>query len=265
MAMIRTFLFNLENADHPLLAPTLWGLKTWGIWQHNCVNVKLCNGIHIAAIFFVLSQYVELWFIRADLGLALRNLSVTMLSTVCVVKAGSFVVWQNTWKDVIEYVSAEEKRQLSKKDKSTDEIIDEYTKYSRRVTYFYWALVAATVMTVILAPLAGYLSSSKTREVIRNGSAPYPEIMSSWVPFDRTRGLGYWVSVLEHILICFYGGGVVATYDSNAVVLMSFFAGQLKLLRLNCSRLFDNEAECSYECEMERIKECYYHHIFLIK
>nr|QIJ45820.1 olfactory receptor [Glyphodes pyloalis] len=262
--MFHSILSKLENTDHPLLAPTLWGLKTWGIWQENSLNPKICNAIHIAAVIFVISQYVELWIIRSDLNLALRNLSVTMLSTVCVVKAGTFVVWQKTWKNVIQYVSSEEKRQLAKNDRQTNEIIEKYTQYSRRVTYFYWSLVAATVMTVIFAPLAAFLSSSSNRALINNGSAPYPEILSSWVPFDRRRGLGYWISVVEHSLICFYGGGVVATYDSNAVVLMSFFAGQCQLLRVNCSRLFENDRS-GCEDEMGSIQECHNHHNNLMK
>lgn len=264
--MLRKFLSSLENDDNPLLSPTLWGLQKWGMWQpRDGTNPKISNAIHFAAVLFVISQYVELWIIRADLDMALRNLSVTMLSTVCVFKASTFVVWQKYWKDVINNISKLEKRQLSKKDKITDSIIDEYTKYSRRVTYFYWTLVTATVLTVIVAPLVSFLSSSETRERIRNGYDPYPEIMSSWVPFDRTRGLGYWVTVLEHILICFYGGGIVANYDSNAIVLMTFFAGQLKLLSVNCSRLFEDEKEMNYEDEIRKIRDCHYHHLFLIK
>nr|WPO56469.1 odorant receptor [Leucinodes orbonalis] len=263
--MFNSLLLKLESPDHPLLAPTLSGLKTWGIWQQNSTRRALSNAIHIAAIIFVLSQYIELWIIRDDLDLALRNLSVTMLSSVCVVKAGTFVIWHQRWTHVVEYVSAQEKTQLSQKDKRTNEVIDEYTKYARRVTYFYWTLVAATVVTVILAPLAGFLSSAENRERIRNGTAPYPEIMSSWVPFDKTQGIGYWVTVLEHTLICFYGGGVVATYDTNAVVLMTFFAGQMRLLSVNCSRLFETVPESSYEDEMRKIAECHRHHSLLLK
>ncbi|XP_063832450.1 odorant receptor 94a-like [Ostrinia nubilalis] len=264
--MLRNFLLSLENDNHPLLSPTLWGLQKWGLWQPNKgLNSKINNFIHFAATLFVISQYVELWLIRDNLNYALRNLSVTMLSTVCVVKAFTFVTWQDQWKDVIDNVSLLEKRQLSKKDKITDKIISEYTNYARRVTNFYWTLVAATVFTVILAPLVCFLSSPDTRERIRDGYEPYPEIMSSWVPFDRSRGLGYWVTVLEHILICFYGGGIVATYDSNAVVLITFFAGQMKLLSVNCSRLFDDEKEMTYEDDMEKIRACHYHHLMLIK
>nr|UVB79109.1 odorant receptor 9 [Heortia vitessoides] len=255
----------LENKDHPLLGPSLWGLKKCGMWQPKTgIRRMFFNFIHITATLFVVSQYVELWCIKSDLDLALRNLSVTMLSTVCVIKAGTFVMWQEHWKNVLQYVSNLEKDQLSRKDKVTDTIISEYTVYSRRVTYFYWSLVSATVLTVILAPFAGYISSDEYRARISAELAPYPEIMSSWVPFDRTRGIGYWASVLEHSLICFYGGGIVAIYDSSAVVLMAFFAGQLKLLSENCSRMFESDV-VDMEQEMLKIAECHHHHKNLIK
>ncbi|CAH0402429.1 unnamed protein product [Chilo suppressalis] len=263
--MLRPFFKRLENNNHPLLGPTLWGLARWGMWQPRLgINTKIYCILHIVATLFVISQYVELWIIRYDFNLALRNLSVTMLSTVCVVKAGTFVIWHDQWQEIIEYVSKCEKRQLSKRDKITSEIINNYTVYSRRVTYFYWALVAATVLTVTLAPLAAFWSSKEYRARIRAEQIPYPEIMSSWLPIDRTRGIGYWLSIVEHTLICFYGGGIVATYDSNAVALMSFLAGQLKLLSTNCSRLFEENYE-SGNNTVAKIREYHHDHLRMIK
>ncbi|XP_030020708.1 odorant receptor 4 [Manduca sexta] len=254
----------LENPNHPLLGPTLYGLKCWGMWQPLGVNRIIYNAIHFFAILFVISQYVELWFIRSNMELAIRNLSVTMLSTVCVIKAGTFVFWQKSWNDVIDYVSGLENIQLSKRDRITNSVISEYTKYSRSITYSYWVLVTATVFTVILAPLVGFLSSSD-KDLMLNGTLAYPEIMSSWLPFNRSRGFGYWVAAIEHSLICFYGGGVVANYDSNAIVLMSFFAGQLKLLSINCARLFNDNEVLKYSDTMKRIKDCHHHHVEIVK
>lgn len=259
-----SFLKSLEDPEHPLLGPTLWGLRKWRVWQPNSSSFFI-NTIHVIGTMFVISQYIELWLIRSDLELALRNLSVTMLSSICVVKAISFIRWQKQWQDIIKYVSNLEKRQREKNDEISNTIIKEYTKYSRTVTYLYWCLVTATVITVVLAPCARFLSSQEYRVAIRNGTAPYPEIFSSWFPFDRTRGFGYWLSILEHCGICVYGGGVVANYDSNAIVLMSFFAAQLKLLSVNCARLFDDDEVMSYDEAVKRIRECHSHHVSLIK
>ncbi|CAK1594043.1 unnamed protein product [Parnassius mnemosyne] len=265
--MLKGICKTLENPHHPLLGPTLFGLEKWGMWQpKKGIISTVYNLIHLFAILFVLSQYVELWIIRSNLELALKNLSISMLSTVCVVKASTFVFWQKQWKSVIEYVSTLERAQLKKNDKITNNILKDYTRYSRKVTYFYWCLVAATVFAVILAPLTSYISSPILQELIRNGTVAYPEIMSSWLPFDKTKGLGYWAQVIEQSLICFYGGGIVANYDSNAVVLMTFFAGQMKLLKANCERLFEeNNRHVNFQVYVDRIRECHHHHINLVK
>ncbi|KAL0818851.1 hypothetical protein ABMA28_008170 [Loxostege sticticalis] len=264
--MLGKFLSNLENDDNPLLSPTLWGLQKNGMWQpKNVAKPKLVYAIHFALALFLVSQYIELYRIRSDKDLALRNVSTTMLSAVCCIKVATFVAWQKDWNSIFEYVSKLEKRQLSQKDKVTEAIIGGYIKYSRRLTFFYWALVAATITTICVAPLVGFLSSAEYRERIRNGTAPYPESVSAWMPFDRTRGLGYWVTIISHNSIMCYGATIVANYDGNAMVLMTFFAGQLKILKENCSRLFDDEEETTCEDAIKKIRDCHYHHQLLIK
>ncbi|CAB3233286.1 unnamed protein product [Arctia plantaginis] len=47
---------------------------------------------------------------------------------------------------------------------------------------------------------------------------------------------------------------------------MTFFTGQLNLLRVNCDRLFNTgDADVSYEETLQRIKDCHYHHLYLMK
>ncbi|XP_059051671.1 odorant receptor Or2-like [Achroia grisella] len=261
---IKKLLSALENPDHPLLGPTLKGLNLWGLCQSAGWTSVAYNIIHISAILFVISQYIELWYIRSDLPSALRNLSVSMLSTVCVVKASTFVYWQHDWRDIMNFVSALEIYQISKNDKAVNSIIKKYTQYSRRITYVYWFLVISTVLTLILAPLISILSSPEDRVKIKNNTKSYPEIMSSWAPFDKSRGPGYIVITIEHVLICFYGGGIVANYDTNAFVLMSFIAGQMKIIRQNCERLFEGR-DTSHDVILRRIACCYHHHISLVK
>lgn len=258
---------NLEDPVHPLLGPTLWGLQAAGLWQPNKGFSRIIYDIlHLFVIVFVLTQYIELWLIRSNLEMALRNLSYSIIITICVVKAGTFILWQKYWKEVFENVTLIEKKQQRKHDVKTKKIIAKYTKYSRNVTYFYWCLVIATIFSIVLAPLVIYLSSHKLREDIRNGTAAYPDILSSWAPFDKTRGFGYWVLVGVHTFICFFGGGTVANYDSNAVVLMTFFAGQFEVLKRTCEKLFGNGQEyISYDEAIRRIRDCHAHHVQLIK
>uniref|UniRef100_A0A2A4IZ79 Odorant receptor n=1 Tax=Heliothis virescens TaxID=7102 RepID=A0A2A4IZ79_HELVI len=264
--MVFKFLDRLEDPNNPLLGPTVLALRYGGLWQKDRVKNFMYNLVHFIAFLFVVSQYVELWIIRQNLEMAMRNLSLTMLSTVCVFKACNLMLWQNSWKELIDYVSDLERYQLSKNNATVNKIISDYVTYARRVTYLYWGLVTATVITVILAPLFIYLSSPNYRESILNGTAPYPEIMSSWTPFDRSRGLGFCGATLYQMLACFYGGTVVANFDSTAIVIMTFFAGQLKVLSVNCEQLFgDGNELVNYDEAVKRIKECHLHHYYMVK
>lgn len=258
---------NLEDPLHPLLGPNLWGLQAAGLWQQNKGFSRIIyDFLHLFVVVFVLTQYIELWLIRSNIEMALRNLSYSIIITICVVKAGTFILWQKYWKEVFENVTLIEKKQQRKHDIETEKIIAKYTEYSRNVTYFYWCLVIATIFSIVLAPLVIYLSSHKLREDIRNGTARYPDILSSWAPFDKTRGFGYWVLVGVHTFICFFGGGIVANYDSNAVVLMTFFAGQFEVLKSTSEKLFGNGQEyISYDEAIRRIRDCHAHHVQLIK
>ncbi|XP_045454592.1 odorant receptor Or2-like [Melitaea cinxia] len=258
---------NLEDPIYPLLGPNLWGLRNSGLWQPNKGFSKIIyNILHFFVAVFVLTQYIELWLIRSNLDMALRNLSYSIIITICVVKAGTFISWQKYWKEVFENVTLIEKKQQGKHDDETKKIIAKYTEYSRIVTYLYWCLVIATIFAIVLAPLVIYLSSHKLREEIRNGTAAYPDILSSWAPFDKTRGFGYWVLFGVHTFICSFGGGIVANYDTSAVVLMTFFAGQFEVLKSNCEKLFGNGQEyINYDEVIRRIRDCHEHHVQLIK
>ncbi|CAB3227786.1 unnamed protein product [Arctia plantaginis] len=47
---------------------------------------------------------------------------------------------------------------------------------------------------------------------------------------------------------------------------MTFFTEQLNLLRVNCDRLFNTgDADVSYEETLQKIKDCHYHHLYLMK
>lgn len=265
--MFKKFRNSLETPNHPLLGPNLWILKFAGLLQPKAgLRKHIHNLIHFGAILFVASQYLELYIIRSHLNSALRNLSISMLSTVCVIKAGTFVFWDDKWKKILKWISMTELKLKEKNDDATEMVMSEYKSYSRKIAYFYWSLVYCTVLTVIGAPLATYVSDADYREKIRNHEEPYPEIMSSWLPFDKSRSFGYVLYVLEHIFICHYGGSIVASYDTNAVVIMNFFAGQLKLLSIDCSRIFkkDKTAE-SYKKALINIRDCHERHTELIK
>lgn len=55
--------------------------------------------------------------------------------------------------------------------------------------------------------------------MMRNGTEPYPQILNSWFPFDKTKMPGYFVAVLIHVIMITQGAGVIGVYDATAVVI----------------------------------------------
>lgn len=261
-------LFNkFEDPKWPLLGPNIWALQTFGLWQPkgHAANLKF-NIFHSIFAFYIATEFVELWLIRSDFYLALRNLSYSLLSLVCLMKVGTFIIWQDDWSNIINYITVLENRQRSTKDKKTNIIIDEYTQYSRAVTFFYWFLVICTVLAVVIFPLVEFYTVPAIPNSTLNGTVVFPEIMSSWFPFDKSRGYGYVISLLIQISVFTWGGWAVGSYDSTAVTIMAFIAGQLKLLKINCERLFGDKTENVTEEEsIKRIKQFHNEYVSLVK
>ncbi|CAH2074929.1 unnamed protein product, partial [Iphiclides podalirius] len=265
--MISNFLNGLEDPRRPLLGPNYWILKRMGlILPDNKLGRIAYNSLHALVTLFVFTQYMELFEIRNNLDLVLTNLKISMLSIVCVVKANTFVFWQSQWRELIDYVCKADNYERENKDPVKAKIIDTYTLYCRRVVFFYWILVCMTVITVVNTPLLRYLSSKNYREALHNGTEPFPHIFSAWVPFDKYNGPGYWVTVLHHIVMCSYGGGIMAAYDTSVMVIMVFFGGKLDLLRQRCSQIFGSSGRGVSEGQAAAtIKELHEIHNLLMK
>ncbi|XP_075970107.1 uncharacterized protein LOC142972737 [Anticarsia gemmatalis] len=230
---------NLEDPARPFLGPNYWIVKMTGlILPENKLGKILYIIIHEIVTLFVITQYMELYVIRSDLDLVLTNLKISMLSVVCIVKVNTFILWQTNWREVLEYVTAADIFERKNQDPIKVRIVETYTKYCRRLTYFYWALVFTTFLTTTLTPLMRYLSSSTFRENLRNGTENFPHIFSSWMPFDKYHSPGCWITVLWHTLLCAYGAAIMAAYDTCIVVVMVFFGGKLDLLRERCKQMF---------------------------
>ncbi|KOB69861.1 Odorant receptor [Operophtera brumata] len=265
--MIKEFLESLEDPKRPLLAPNYWILKKLGfILPKNIIGKSLYIILHEVATFFVISQYMELYVIRSDLDLVLTNLKISMLSVVCVFKANTYMLWQNSWKEVFSYVTEADKFERNNQDVPKVKIINTYTKYCRRLTYFYWGLVFTTFLTTVFQPLAEYLTLSSLREGFHNGTEGFPHIFSSWMPFDKENSPGCWITVVWHTLICAYGASVVAAYDASVVVIMVFFGGKLDLLRERCKQMLGQSGAGISNGESDAVvKELHQIHVQFLK
>ncbi|XP_041976234.1 odorant receptor 4-like [Aricia agestis] len=168
------------------------------------------------------------------------NLRILMLSFVCVVKGNTFLFWHKDWMKVIEYVTSADKYERDTRNEIKDAILDRYTKYCRRITFFYWMLVFATLIGTTTAPYV-FLSSPTFREGLKNGTEIFPHVFSSWMPFDKYNFPGNWITVAWHTFMCTIGAGILVSYDTTIIVIMVFFAGKLEILKERCKKLVGDE------------------------
>lgn len=265
--MIKAFLESLEDPRRPLVAPNYWILRKTGFILPKSTVKKNCYIIiHEIVSFFVLTQYMELYVIRSNLDLVLTNLKISMLSVVCIFKVNSFVIYQESWKQLFRYITEADQFERSHRGAPIRAIVNQYTKYCRRLTYCYWALVFLTFLTTEFQPLMWYLTSSNLRDAFHNGTEGFPHIFSSWMPFDKNHSPGCWVTVGWHTLLCLYGASVMAAYDASVVVIMVFFGGKLDLLRVRCAQMLGHGgAGISGEQAEAAVKELHHIHVQLIK
>lgn len=265
--MIKHILAKLEDPNFPLLGPNIKALKFWGLLLPDIRSKKwMYIFFHISVIIFTATECAEIWFVKYDMNLLLTNLKITLLATVSVGKVTSFLIWQNHWKRLIHYVNEADKNQRETQDAEKRAIIDKHTRYSRKITYFYWILMYATVAIVIGQPIYKYISSETYRQSARNGTQKYTEVVSSWVPFDKSTIPGYLLASLYQSYAAIYGGGWITSFDTNAIVIMVFFRVELETLRKDSSNIFGTEdAAVSYEETRMRLKICHKRHVELIE
>lgn len=263
--MLNAFLQGIEDPKRPLLGPNYWILKKWGlILPESLIARFFCKLYHFAAFVFIVTEYVQLFVIISDLDLALTNLEISMLSTICCSKCYSFVFCQERWIEVIEYITESDLFERQIADPIRKEIIDKYTKYSRTVTYYYWVLVFITTLVVFGTPVGQYIGSHHNESL--NTTEPFPHIFISWMPFDKEHFPGSWATICWHSLFTIYGALTIASFDTSVVVMMVFFGGKLDLLRERCKQMLGSDGiPISDEEAIERIRELHQTHVDIMK
>nr|WEG72123.1 odorant-receptor-29 [Grapholita molesta] len=257
----------LENPNRPLLGPNVKSLQFWGLLLPDNVIMKyIYVFLHITIIFFTATEYVDIWFIKSDINMLLENVKITMLASVSVIKVSTFLVWQKSWREIIDYVTESDIRQRKTTDKTDIAIIESFTKYSRKITYLYWSLMYATVLVVIVQPIIKYFFSVTYRDNVKSGEESYIQVVSSWVPFDKTTIPGYLAACAIQSYAAIYGGGWITSFDTSAIVIMVFFKGELQLLRRDSAKIFGDENNpVSHEEAEKRFEECHRRHVNIIK
>nr|QLI62069.1 odorant receptor 26 [Streltzoviella insularis] len=265
--MLKRLLHKLEDPKRPLLGPNLKALKFWGLLlPENFIMRQIYILLHLSVILFTASECVDVWFVKSNITLLLNNLKITMLATVSVCKISTFLFWQNDWKKIIGYVIEADIMQRKTNDIIKQTIIKKFTKYCRKITYMYWCLMYTTVIIVMVQPIIKYFSSPVYRENVRNGNETYLQVVSSWVPFDKNTITGYLIASVIQSYGAIYGGGWITSYDTNAMVIMVFFRGELELLRRDCANMFGTESSpVTEQVSKERLKDCHRRYVALIE
>ncbi|XP_075985999.1 odorant receptor 13a-like [Anticarsia gemmatalis] len=265
--MLKKILQKLENPKRPLLGPNVKALQFWGLLLPNNFFKKYFYILmHILVTVFTATEYIDVWFVKSDMNLLLNNLKITMLATVSVCKVTTFLYWQKYWKSIIEYVTKADLYQRTTSDEKKIQIINDFTKYCRRITYLYWSLMYTTVIIVMAQPIFKYFASETYRRSVKNGTDSYLQVVSSWVPFDKNNMVGYLTASAYQSYAAIYGGGWITSFDTNAIVVMVFFRAELELLRRDCREIFGKEnSPAEHSISLNRLKDCHRRHVELVK
>ncbi|XP_045507010.1 odorant receptor Or2-like [Colias croceus] len=263
--MLRNVLQRFEDPKRPLLGPNHKALTFWGLLLPRSVSKKTFYlAMHVLVTIFTATEYVDIWFVKDDMNLLLNNVKITLLATVSVSKVLTFLSWQKHWKGIIEYVNRADLAQRNRDDPAKNELITNYTKYCRKITYLYWSLMYTTVIIVMGQPVYKYFSSEVYRENVKNGTESYIQVVSSWVPFNKNTIMGYLAASIYQSYAAIYGGGWITSFDTNSIVIMVFFKAELEMLRMDCGNIFGRGEIVDDKTVMERLKNCHKRHVELI-
>lgn len=270
LGTIKHFINSKEYTNYPSLGPSMSVLNYLGIWDCDYPALNIYHKILMILLRFnyviiTICMYIEVWFIRHDLQQVLFNLSLTFLCTISVWKIISLTFWRKHWEDCVREISNWECVDL--KDPDNWHFMVDYIRYSRLITVMYSVVSGATGTFLGSSPLVKYITSSKEyRAALSNGSEPYPQVVSVWVPFDKNEPLGYTAISFYAIVVHTFGATFIFAYDSMSMSMMIFFAGQMKILRDKCGTIFGRGDQRISDNEVaDRIRDCHKRHEFLFK
>ncbi|XP_028026370.1 odorant receptor 59b-like [Bombyx mandarina] len=243
----------LEDSRHPSVGPHLRLLSLTGIWYPNSkTNITLLKRacFYVIVLFFV-SQYLKciIKFKIDSLQLILEYAPFHM----GIVKTCFFQKDYNVWQELVFFISKTERDQIAKKDPKSIKTMQSYISRNRKITYSFWALAFIANIGVFSKPYQNNQSDV-------NGTITYNHLFDGYTPFSEEPP-GYYFSmgietILGHV-VSFY----VLGWDTLVVSIMIFFAGQMQMSRLQCSRMINGSPERTHK----NIIKCHKFHTDLIK
>ncbi|XP_031769396.1 odorant receptor Or2 [Galleria mellonella] len=243
----------LEDPRYPSVGPHLRLLEFTGLWHPNNTKLtKFKQCFFYITIAFFFSQYV-----KCCISMEVDSLMLILKYApfhMGIVKSCFFRKSYKKWETLIDFISSREQKQLAKNDEEYDGILNEYINRSRRVSYFFWGLAFFSNFSIFSEPY-------QNNQIIENGTSIYYYIFDGYTPFSNEPP-GYYVSMAIQTILGLIVSAYVVGWDTLVVTMMIFFAGQLRISRLNCVKIIDRSSKIKSH---ENIGTCHSLYTDLIK
>ncbi|KAL0840679.1 hypothetical protein ABMA28_015875 [Loxostege sticticalis] len=247
------FLNFLEDPRYPSVGPHLRLLGLTGLWHPNLKSriTRFKQYLFFVTIAFFLSQYVKC-LIKFD-PIYLKLVLQYAPFHLGIVKSCFFQKDHKKWESLIDYISAVEREEISDGKRQSNEIISEYIKRGRKVTYFFWGLAVVSNISIFTEPY-------QKNQINVNGTSVYLCVFDGYTPFGEVPP-GYYASMFIQTVLGHIVSAYVVGWDTLVCTIMIFFAGQLKISRLNCTNVIDTG---NADINHKNIVKCHNFHTTLV-
>lgn len=266
-SLITKFHSALEDSNYPLIGRNVKLLKMSYLLPEQAEYrpaVRVKAGILLSfMVFFALTQATDTFINILNIVKFLRNMKYVLMSTMIIAKVSSYMLWQNRWESIIQFVNEVTVDRLKTDDQISIKINKKIVKYCKIIIYIYIYLTSATVFLVLIQPILIYCL--RMYSSLEDDLDKYIPITNTWVPFDKDNPIVYLFSMLLQIYATIYSLIYIVAFDANAVSTMVFFRGELELLRRDSQILFGTSNLVNEETARVNLSKCQKRHQDLVK
>ncbi|XP_047986312.1 odorant receptor 49b-like [Leguminivora glycinivorella] len=245
----------LEDPENPSAGPYLRFINLTGNWHPN-MELKFTRFKQL--VFYIVMTLFFSHYLKCVIGLNLDDLLFILQTApfhMGTPKSIFFRKYHHLWQKMIDYMSRTELKQLSDEDEEVINVMNEYIRRSRRVLYPFWLMAICCNISLFTEPY-------QKHQIVENGTDIYVPLFHFYLPFNQDVPPGYYYSMFIQTIIGNIMSSYVISWDSLVISTFIFFAGQLKISRVYCTRIIDPESK---ERSHENIVACHRFHTSLIE
>ncbi|XP_061728315.1 odorant receptor 49b-like [Cydia pomonella] len=245
----------LEDPEHPSAGPYLRFLNLTGNWHP---NMELKSTRFKQLVFYITMTLFFSQYLKCVIGLSLSAFLFILQTAPFHMGTPKTIYFRrdhHLWQKLIDYISRTELRQLSDEDEEVIDVMDEYIRKSRRVIYLYWLMAISCNISLFTEPY-------KKNQIVENGTDIYVPLFHFYLPFNQDIPPGYYYSMVLQTILGNIMSSYVISWDSLVISTFIFFAGQLKISRVYCTKIIDSKSK---ERSHENIIKCHRFHTSLIE